>query len=279
MTKSTQADQATEEESPVKCGNAWFTHAKCKIKGKWEPGVFKYLGSYITEDLSDDLDVRERISAASRAFGRFRSKIYANRGVSAEAKAKAFQAFVLSILLYQSECWALRSELQREICVFFNRCVRVMTGINRRFQRDLRMTTAQVARRANLRTCESYISERCLKWLGHVARMPDDRLPRQTLFARVRGPRAIGGQQMTTRARLHKLVSSIPAVLEEKGQHDLKNEFASMGWVGAANDRTTWAKIVHAMCDIEGDPAVKVNPKAEYILEQRPYYVNFDDDD
>ena len=84
---------------------------------------------------------------------------------------------------------------------------------------------------------------------------------------------------MATRARLHKLVSSIPAVLEEKGQHDLKNEFASMGWVGAANDRTTWAKIVHAMCDIEGDPAVKVNPKAEYILEQRPYYVNFDDDD
>ena len=35
----------------------------------------------------------------------------------------------------------------------------------------------------------------------------------------------------------------------------------------------------HEMCDIEGDPAVKVNPKAEYILEQRPYYVNFDDDD
>ena len=52
-----------------------------------------------------------------------------------------------------------------------------------------------------------------------------------------------------------------------------------MGWIEAANDRTTWAKIVHVICDIEGDPAVKVNPKAEYILEQRPYYVDFDDDD
>ena len=113
------------------------------------------------------------------SVGRFRDKIYANREVSAETKAKAFQAFVLSILLYQSECWALRSELQHEICVFFNRCVRVMTGINCRLQRDLRMTTAQVAGRANLRTCESYILERCLKWLGHVARMPDDRLPGQ----------------------------------------------------------------------------------------------------
>ena len=63
-----------------------------------ESGVFKYLGSYITEDLSDELDVGERISAASRAFGRFRKRIYANRQVSAEAKAKAFQAFVMSIL-------------------------------------------------------------------------------------------------------------------------------------------------------------------------------------
>ncbi len=30
--------------------------------------------------------------------------------------------------------------------------------------------------------------------------------------------------------------------------------------------------------DIEGDPAPKNNPKAEYILEQWPYYVVFDDD-
>ena len=46
-----------------------------------------------------------------------------------------------------------------------------------------------------------------------------------------------------------------------------------------ANDRATWGEIVHAMCDIEDDPAAKVNPKAEYILEQRPYHVAFDDDD
>ena len=40
---------------------------------------------------------------------------------------------------------------------------------------------------------------------------------------------------------------------------------ADMGWIEAAADRTTWAKIVHAMCDIEGDPVVKVNPKAEVL--------------
>ena len=83
-------------------------------QGQVEPGVFKYLGSYITEDLGDDLDVRERISAALQAFGRSRDKVCANRVLllPAGAKAGAFQAFVVSILLYQSGCWALRSELQ-----------------------------------------------------------------------------------------------------------------------------------------------------------------------
>ena len=83
---------------------------------------------------------------------------------------------------------------------------------------------------------------------------------------------------MTTRVRLHKLIMRIPIVLEEKGLHCLKDEILSRGWIKAAKNRTTWGKIVHAMCDIEGDPAPKNNPKAEYILEQRPYYVVFDDD-
>ena len=66
--------------------------------------------------------------------------------------------------------------------------------------------------------------------------------------------------------------------LEEKGRLGLKDEILNTGWIKVANDRATWGKIVHAMCDIEDDPAAKVNPKAEYILEQRPYHVAFDDD-
>ena len=33
-----------------------------------------------------------------------------------------------------------------------------------------------------------------------------------------------------------------------------------------------------AVCGIDGDPATKNNPKAEYVLEGRPYYAEFDDD-
>ena len=34
-----------------------------------------------------------------------------------------------------------------------------------------------------LRSMRSYIAERALRWLGHVARMPSDKLPRRMLTA------------------------------------------------------------------------------------------------
>jgi hypothetical protein len=34
-----------------------------------------------------------------------------------------------------------------------------------------------------LRSMRSYVAERALRWLGHVARMPSDKLPRRMLSA------------------------------------------------------------------------------------------------
>ena len=73
-------------------------------------------------------------------------------------------------------------------------------------------------------------------------------------------------QQWTTLVSLHKLVTRVPMVLEQKGLHGLKDESLSLGWIKAAKYRITWEKIVQTMCDIEGNPIVKDNPKAEYLL-------------
>ena len=84
---------------------------------------------------------------------------------------------------------------------------------------------------------------------------------------------------MTTRARLHRLIRHIPTVLGAEGRNGLREELLSKGWINVAKDRSKWGKMVHAVCGIDGDPVLKNNPKAEYVLEQRPYYATFDDDD
>ena len=244
------------------------------LKKVWYPGVFKYLGSYITEDLCEDFDVNERISKASGAFGKCKKMIFKNRELSVESKARAFNVFVLSILFYQSECWALRDDQKRRVCVFFNRCVRVLTGINRLMQHHRHLTSEDMAKKAGLRSCESYLNERLLSWAGHVARMATSQMPRWTLFAWYDGPRASGKPHFTLRHRLTILLRKLPDKLSVAARSSLLKH----GWVHAAQDREKWVDITRTYCNCEGVKRLKNDRKIQH-LEGRAYAVKFRDDE
>ena len=54
------------------------------------------------------------------------------------------------------------------------------------------------------------MDQRALRWVGHVARMDDTRLPKQLLFAWVRGSkRQRGGQQIQYGHRVFQLLMSL----------------------------------------------------------------------
>ena len=236
-----------------------------------------------------EISLKERLPYGARlqwarAFGRFKKSIFQNGALSIEAKTRAFTAFVLSILFYQSECWALRKELRHKICVFFNRCVRTMTGVTRLKQRFGRITTSALAARAGLRPCASYLDERCLRWAGHVARMAPTRLPRVALFGWFNGEdngfdivadhrkRAVGAPPMSFGRRLRTLLLDMRKHIE----YDLHKRLLDEGWVAVAEDRCTWDVIVRQFCDIEKVPT----PKDERLLDHivgRPYAVTFRD--
>ncbi len=46
--------------------------------------------------------------------------------------------------------------------------------------------------RCNTPSVESQLQGKRLRWLGHVFRMPNERLPKKLLFGRVKGPRPPG---------------------------------------------------------------------------------------
>ena len=70
------------------------------------------------------------------------------------------------------------------------------------------------------------IQKRRLKWLGHLERMPDDRLPRRLLVSKIAGgKRHQGGQKQ----RWHDLVQS-----------DLKKLNIVDVWRAEVHDRRKW---------------------------------------
>ena len=164
---------------------------------------FKYLGSIISEDLTDDADCNARIRAAAGAFGALRSRIFQERRVPTKVKRMAYQALVLNVLLFGCEAWSLSSYMLARLTSFHNRCIRSMLGYTLRLGRVVHKDTGNRTRhfvlRARLRlpTMRQILARRRLQWLGHVFRMPSSRLPRRLLFSWLPIPRPVGRPRLT----------------------------------------------------------------------------------
>ena len=167
---------------------------------------FKYLGSIININLKADDDVQTRIRAATYAFNMMR-KVLRGKRVVASKKASIYKAIVCSVLLYGSECWAMTQALLDKLEKFHNQCVRSMCRVTLGQQwhchirnRDLRkrfVTTNTRGATTVLGTVQDMLTERNLRWAGHVARMPQTRLPRVLLSGWVEAPRPHGRPEQT----------------------------------------------------------------------------------
>ena len=75
----------------------------------------------------------------------------------------------------------------------------------------------------------NYIARRQLRWLGHVSRMPFDRLPRRMLSSWLPAPRCKGATKMTYGRTMKKAMATF--------------DINPQNWYELAADREKW----HAM--------------------------------
>ena len=60
------------------------------------------------------LDVEKRVAQASEAFGALRKPVLSDNDLNKVTKRKVYQACMLSVLLYGSECWTpLKKDLKK----------------------------------------------------------------------------------------------------------------------------------------------------------------------
>ena len=74
---------------------------------------------------------------------------------------------------------------------------------------EYHISNPTILERTELRNIEVYVYRRQLRWLGHVSRMPWDRLPRKFLSSWVYSPRPQGGQVYRWGQGMEKAVSEI----------------------------------------------------------------------
>ena len=139
---------------------------------------FTYLGSTISSSLSIDAEVSSRIAKAAAVMAKLNQRVWNNSSLTEKTRLRVYQACVLSTLLYGSESWTPYASQERRLNTFHLRCLRRILHIK---WQD-RVSNTEVLKRAGTTSMQGILSERRLRWLGHVRRMDEGRMPKALLY-------------------------------------------------------------------------------------------------
>ena len=165
------------------------------IEGKALKAVeqFKYLGSIVSNDASNDLEVTARIAKATASFGRLTKRLWANRNIRLDTKISVYKACVLTSLLFGCEAWTLTKKQIMRLEKFHLTCLRKIAKI-RWYHK---VTNYDVLTRCKVTSVQSMIDSARLRWTGHVVRMNNDRIPKKLLYGRLATGRSRPGNHNT----------------------------------------------------------------------------------
>ena len=151
--------------------------------------TFTYLGSTVNSNASMDDEIVNRISKATRAFGKLRHRLWNERGISLHTKIGVYRAVILTTLLYGSESWTLYRTHIKQLDVFHKRCLRSICG----YTLENRVSNADLLDKCKIGGIETFLLQSQLRWAGHVIRMNDDRIPKILMYSQLRdGKRNVG---------------------------------------------------------------------------------------
>jgi len=150
---------------------------------------FTYLGSTISDNLSIDGDLDRRIGKANTIMARLNKGVWENKALTLSTKCQVYRACVLSTLLYGSETWTTYSYQERRLNTFHMRCLKRILNITWQDH----VPHQDILKRTSIPSMYSLLRQRRLRWLGHVFRMKDGRLPKDILYGQLAlGTRRVG---------------------------------------------------------------------------------------
>ena len=152
--------------------------------------AFRYLGSTVEyNDTCLDAELCARIGSACAAFGRLTERVWSRHGIKLRTKLKVYKAVVLPCLLYSAETYTLYRRHVKRLSNLHQKHLRRIMNI--KWQDHI--TNTEVLRRADTLSIDTILLKMQLRWMGHVLRMDDERLPKAILFSQLSvGRRNVG---------------------------------------------------------------------------------------
>ena len=175
--------------------------------------------------MSLDAEIDKGIGKAASTLARRTARVWTSPKLSVKTNMEVYIACVISTLLYGSETWTTYAGQESRFNTFHLRSIRRIRGIS---WLD-KVTNADVLSRAGLPSMYTLLRQCRLRWLGHVRRLDDGRIPKYILY----GELALG-RRTTGHPRLR---------YKDVCVRDMK-AIDTMSWEGLAADRTKWRSVL-----------------------------------
>jgi hypothetical protein len=175
----------------------------------------------------------------------------------------------MSVLLYGSECWCLTQKLWSKLRVLHSSSVRVVAGCSKYRQWQERIRNSTLRSKVKISSIDVYVQRRQMAWLGRLAQMGEERIPRRMMSCWVYRKRITAAQRRALQragelpwgrpvgAPEYTWGRSMYSTLEKLG-------FTKKNWYEVAEDKSRWesevleAKLKPARVTGKKKPALSV---------------------
>ena len=179
----------------------------------------------MSSDSSLSSEINARIAKAASVFNGLKNRVWENSNLSTKIKLAVYNATVLPAMLYGAEAWSTTAYNLHRINTFRMACLRQALNVNPFHH----ISNVSILSRTQSIRASTLISLSRLRWLGHVCRMEDHRLPKMILFGELSSGKR---PQHRPKLRWRDCVSK-----------DLQDFMIQPHWHVLAMSRTRWREV------------------------------------
>jgi hypothetical protein len=195
----------------------------------------KYLGSIINNNLRDDNEISTRIKRANSQFRSLKT-VLLGKTLHLHTKINLFNAIIMNTVLWGCESWTVSKSSENQLISFQHKLLRRILKISIYEVLENRITNVEVRKHAlNSPSIIDTISNRQLLWIGKIAKMNTEQIPRKMLACWHTNKRKPGRPQLNlSNSYANSIKKVIPYV---------PDDLALEKWIPIAQDKK-WPNLV-----------------------------------
>ena len=145
---------------------------------------FKYLGTLTTTDGWSTKEIIRRMGIAGSTITSLK-RIWDSTNINLKLKSRLYSVLVMTIVLYNGECWTIKQQDLKRLEAFHFRCLKRISRMHRCpgfLHKEVdHASKHEVFKITKMTTIEAMLTEKRLRWFGHLIRESDGDPAKETL--------------------------------------------------------------------------------------------------